>query len=133
MPVKIATLLLASFVFCLGVRAVEKQTTISALSLPKKAIERPLEQVLRDAIPPAGAAKPRLDVGKYVVEAFKTPVLAKSSATRDISVAATANPKVEPGKVRWHSNFADACAASRKSGKPVFLFQMMGNLDDRFC
>jgi hypothetical protein len=43
------------------------------------------------------------------------------------------NPKVEPGKVRWHKTFADACAAAKKSNKPVLLFQMMGNLDERFC
>jgi hypothetical protein len=43
------------------------------------------------------------------------------------------NPKVEPGKVRWHKTFAAACAAAKESGKPVLLFQMMGNLDERFC
>ncbi len=43
------------------------------------------------------------------------------------------NPKVEPGKVKWHATFAEACAASAKSGKPVMLFQMMGKLDDQFC
>jgi len=43
------------------------------------------------------------------------------------------NPKVEPGKVRWHADFAAACAAAEQSGKPVLLFQMMGKLDDRFC
>jgi hypothetical protein len=43
------------------------------------------------------------------------------------------NPKVQPGKVRWHPTMAAACAAARRSGKPVFLFQMMGNLDERFC
>jgi len=43
------------------------------------------------------------------------------------------NPKVEPGSVAWHPDFRSACAAAKKSGKPVLLFQMMGNLDDRFC
>ena len=43
------------------------------------------------------------------------------------------NPKVEPGKVRWHKDFETACRVSKKSGKPVLLFQMMGKLDDRFC
>jgi hypothetical protein len=43
------------------------------------------------------------------------------------------NPKVAPGKVRWHTDFAAACEAARKSGKPVLLFQMMGKLDDQFC
>jgi hypothetical protein len=44
-----------------------------------------------------------------------------------------ANPKVEPGKVKWHADFAAACEAARKSGKPVLLFQMMGRLDQQFC
>jgi hypothetical protein len=43
------------------------------------------------------------------------------------------NPKVEPGLVRWHPSFAAACAAAKKSGKPVLLFQMMGRLDEQFC
>jgi len=43
------------------------------------------------------------------------------------------NPKVAPGKVRWHPDFATACAASKASGKPVLLFQMMGKLDEQFC
>jgi hypothetical protein len=44
-----------------------------------------------------------------------------------------ANPKVLPGKVRWHPSFTAACEAARRSGKPVLLFQMMGKLDDQFC
>ena len=49
------------------------------------------------------------------------------------SLAADANPRVTPVKVRWHATFAAACAAAKKSGKPVFLFQMMGKLDEQFC
>jgi hypothetical protein len=44
-----------------------------------------------------------------------------------------ANPKVSPGRVRWHADFAAACAASRRSGKPVFHFHMLGRLDQKFC
>jgi hypothetical protein len=43
------------------------------------------------------------------------------------------NPTVEPGKVRWHRDFGRACTAARFSQKPVFLLQMMGRLDQRFC
>ena len=50
-----------------------------------------------------------------------------------IEATSFVNPKVEPGKVRWHRDFAAACKAAEKSGKPVLLFQMMGKLDDRFC
>ncbi len=43
------------------------------------------------------------------------------------------NPKVPPGKVSWHHDFATACAAAVKSGKPVLVFHLMGKLDDQFC
>ncbi|HMF18172.1 MAG TPA: twin-arginine translocation signal domain-containing protein [Gemmataceae bacterium] len=45
----------------------------------------------------------------------------------------TRNPRVRPGRVQWHRSFEAACAASRSSGKPAFLFHMMGRLDQRFC
>lgn len=41
--------------------------------------------------------------------------------------------KVKPGDVGWHSSFAAACTASEQSGKPVLLFQLLGNLDQEFC
>jgi hypothetical protein len=48
--------------------------------------------------------------------------------------AATADqPKVPPGRVKWHADFATACRAAQQSGKPVLLFHMMGKLDDQFC
>ena len=47
-------------------------------------------------------------------------------------VADVSNPKVEPGKVNWHADFDTALAKAEKSGKPVLLFQMMGNLDEAF-
>ena len=43
------------------------------------------------------------------------------------------NPRVAPGLVKWHASFADAQAAAQKSGKPVLLFHMMGQLDRQFC
>jgi hypothetical protein len=43
------------------------------------------------------------------------------------------NPRVEAGLVRWHSSFADAQSAAQRSGKPVLLFHMMGQLDRQFC
>ena len=38
-----------------------------------------------------------------------------------------------PVRVRWHADFAAACAASEQSHKPVLLLQMMGRLDERLC
>jgi hypothetical protein len=68
---------------------------------------------------------------QVVVEAPTRRLVAEKASP--VPVAATVNPKVEPGKVNWHPDFVAACAASRKSGKPVLLFQMMGKLDDHFC
>jgi hypothetical protein len=70
---------------------------------PKSTIERPTENLL----------------------AFRTAAPAADSTF--------VNPKVEPGKVKWHADFTTACQAAEKSGKPVLLFQMMGRLDERFC
>ena len=43
------------------------------------------------------------------------------------------NPRVAPGKIRWHKDFETACESARESKKPVLLFQMMGRLDEKFC
>lgn len=86
--------------------------------------------------PPTATALPDLTpyLSKYAIEMPTEQVLATRSLPASVPPAPTfVNPKVEPGKVRWHKDFAAACAAAKKSGKPVLLFQMMGNLDDRFC
>jgi hypothetical protein len=54
-------------------------------------------------------------------------------APRAVAVAETDNPRVEPGKVKWHATIADAHAAAQKSGRPVLVFHMMGQLDRQFC
>jgi hypothetical protein len=70
-----------------------------------------------------------LDITKSVrIEKAPHDVVAKSAP-----VAVPAQQKVLPGNVTWHASFAAACEASRKSGKPVLLFQMMGQLDDALC
>ena len=83
--------------------------------------------------PALAGEKLRVDVGKSVVERPTEQVLASVTATANSASLAFVNPKVEPGKVKWHSDFATARAASAKSGKPVLLFQMLGRLDDQFC
>jgi hypothetical protein len=83
---------------------------------------------------PPPAAQPRLDRGKFVVEQPVKQALAAFNQPADPPAAdGFVNPKVEPGKVQWHADFAEACRASAKSGKPVLLFQMMGKLDEQFC
>lgn len=43
------------------------------------------------------------------------------------------NPRVTPGLVNWHASAADARAAAARSGRPVLVFHMMGQLDRQFC
>ena len=112
------------------------------------AIEAPVKFLLVDAPPaPAESSEPNLDVRKYDAEIPSKLILAEKFAPavspeppvgEKLAPAAEHttvrdNPQVAPGKVTWHKDFAAARAASKKSGKPVLLFQMMGNLDDRFC
>jgi hypothetical protein len=96
----------------------------------KRAIAQP------PAPAPAPAAVDLKDVTKRRVERPTEEVLAllkETVAKAEAADSGFVNPKVAPGKVTWHKDFAEACAASGKSGKPVLLFQMMGKLDDQFC
>ncbi len=49
------------------------------------------------------------------------------------SPARAVNSKVKPGDVAWHPSFGAAREASKQSGKPILLFQLLGKLDDQFC
>lgn len=42
------------------------------------------------------------------------------------------NPSVEPGFINWHADLTTAALQSKISGKPVFHFQLLGQLDQRF-
>jgi hypothetical protein len=125
-----------------------------------KVIERPMQAALANAVRAmsgpkfgsvapasvAGAAAPmfagpnpaRLDVTKSLrIERPATAVVANSAPADAVPSAmkpdAKENPTVKPGDVKWHASFAEACAAAKKSGKPVLLLHMMGQLDKQFC
>src|SRR5262249_32164036 len=87
------------------------------------------------AQPPTKSVIP--DVSKKkVVESPTTTLVAESApapAPATKPTDGTNNPAVEPGKVKWHRTLADAQAAAEKSGRPVLLFHMMGQLDKQFC
>lgn len=83
---------------------------------PKGTIEPPLENLLHTS-GPASWAKPDIPA---------RPVNASM-----VEIAPT--DRVKPGLVAWQPDYAVACRASAKSGKPVLLFQMMGKLDNEFC
>jgi hypothetical protein len=59
--------------------------------------------------------------------------IAVAPAPHAAPAADAENPRVKPGLVKWHTTVADAQAAAQKSGKPVLVFHMMGQLDRQFC
>ena len=86
-------------------------------SLPKGGIETPLEGAIRQR---------------------SAPTLPYNSSARALVVTGRMlyRPKADearPGLVHWLPNFETACGTSAQSGKPVLLFQMMGNLNEEFC
>lgn len=93
--------------------------------------------------PPTSPGQPRTPPPSKPreLDIVKTGVISEPALVDNVASATTpaakpaefANPKVEPGKVRWHAKYTDACAAAVKSKKPVLLFQLMGKLDDQFC
>jgi hypothetical protein len=84
------------------------------------------------ALGPQDLTKGKIERGPHQVLAqAQAAQLAKALAAQ--AKAAQDNPKVEPGKVKWHADLATACKAATASGKPVLIFYMMGKLDDKFC
>jgi hypothetical protein len=82
--------------------------------------------------------RPRVsDVTKMSVERPVAAVIKNASLAVDqpavIDRATYSNPAVKPGLVCWHSSFALACEASKRTHKPVLLFQLLGKLDHQFC
>lgn len=108
--------------------------------LSKTRVEMPVKGLLNDARTPL-AGDPRLEIRHTAQSPTKAPSTRKSLIRMPVkSLGSSQKPaskqpseKVEPGKIRWHKAIQTAMNASRQSGKPVLLFQMMGHLDDRFC
>ena len=65
-----------------------------------------------------------------LASAATPPAVAPATPT---SAPDSDNPKVPPGLVRWHASAAAARVASERSGKPILVFHMMGQLDRQFC
>jgi len=98
-------------------------------------IQRPVQSVVTQSAAVPGLPALR-DFGKtFVIEKPVTNLVKNASAPAAVARPADgfANPKVQPGKVRWHPTLEAASAAAARSKKPVLLFQMMGKLDDQFC
>ena len=77
-------------------------------------------------------------ITKSAVEAGSASLVARARLVNSVNSGSTAaggvsNPKVQPGLVHWHATMDEARLAARRSGRPILLFQMMGNLDEQFC
>jgi hypothetical protein len=96
-------------------------------------VEKPVTALVAQSSPatdaPAATADPSKQ--KHIEPAVLRVVASTAPATTTPSNPN--NPTVEPGKVKWHKTLADAQAAAEKSGRPVLLFHMMGQLDKQFC
>lgn len=126
--------------------------TIADLS--KFRIERPVEELIvgqtrtedenQAVTMPHERSVSEADLSKSIIELpVEALVPASSQDFADSTPESTANgqsttngeaenPKCTPGLVNWHPDFESACAASRQSGRPVMLFQLLGQLDERF-
>ncbi len=96
--------------------------------LGKAMIELPLkEQLAVERVAPTQKIN-SIDVSKMRIEAPVENVVERAATASETGD----NPRVEPGLVNWHADFEVARAASRESGKPVFLFHLLGRLDQEF-
>jgi hypothetical protein len=78
----------------------------------------------------ASAQSPPPDAAKAVVE---VPIKKNLQAPGPMAIPLPTNGEmVVPGKVNWHADLEAAQRASRASGKPILLFQLLGDLDTRF-
>ena len=121
-------LVLTGFVTVAGASAYGQQKSLTVGDLTKSTvIEKSAEKVLARNTAAA-------DITKTVrIEKPTSTILAHNTAGVTATGKEFVNPKVQPGRVRWHPSLESACEAAKKSGKPVLLFQMMGKLDDQFC
>ena len=60
------------------------------------------------------------------------PLRAEDAVGEELSISFS-TPKIQAGQVQWHGTFEKACQAAQKSRKPVFLFQLVGFLDEELC
>jgi hypothetical protein len=74
------------------------------------------------------------DMRKAMVELPTAKLLKSSDFLSNVAPKKdSSDERTPPGIVAWHSNYDEAVRAAQTSGKPVLLFQLMGNLDEKFC
>jgi hypothetical protein len=109
-----------------------------------RVVERPTEELVGDLSSSADqtradpAAKAADRTKRVVIEPAVERLVGDTQppdaapANEPQAAAASDNPPVEPGKVKWHGDVTAAIAAAKKSGKPVLVFHLLGQLDQRF-
>lgn len=105
---------------------------VGRADMGKMGIESPTKRLIIKSVIKGGKALSGAEISLPVPE---QRVVTTKPAPRlpELEDESLRSSKVKPGLVVWHSTFQKAMAASARSGKPVFLFHMMGRLDDRFC
>jgi hypothetical protein len=73
------------------------------------------------------------DMRKAAVELPTARLLRSTDTAATRAIAADSSQRVQPGLVAWHANYQEAVDASRASGKPVLLVQLLGRMDEKFC
>jgi hypothetical protein len=137
-------LLTVGFVLALGVQLGVPRAWTQAPASEKPAfpdvskylvVEKPVTALVVQSAPATAAPAVPADPSKRkrVEPAVSSVVAGTAPASTSVTPTDLNNPIVEPGKVKWHKTLAEAQAASEKSGKPVLLFHMMGQLDKQFC
>ena len=97
-------------------------------SLGKSDIESPVESLLVEMTKVSEPVSEQPDNSNDTNPAVSNINTIEAGNTR----ADSNNPSVEPGLVNWHSDLTAAALQSKISGKPVFHFQLLGQLDHRF-
>lgn len=111
----------------------------------RRVVERPAEELVAGLSPelatvPVQEARPAAaDRTKaLVIEPAAEAVVRGTQPMHEVEAdgrgasAGDDNPRVEPGIVKWHDDIAAAIAAAKFSGKPVLVFHLLGQLDQRF-
>ena len=132
MKAQLLTLTLLAASITPGVEPQVKEGPAKDLDVRKRVIEEPIERSLQTRLPELqNVLKQKLNIQPQ--QAVPRMAAGGEADRRNNRPRTIVNPKVKPGKVAWHDNFEAACEAARSSGRPVLLFQLLGNLDDQFC
>ncbi len=132
-----------------GRQRTTQQAAPAHFDVGKSSVEAPLEKVIGNAdsgkpdegtpginleiltTAPKNPAR-SLDVSKKFIETSPKELLEPTAVHHESSLPISDDPQCKPGLVTWHANLQEAKTASRRSGKPILLFQLLGKLDETF-